>query len=370
MTGSSPDSPLPPDKRHGAGQYEMLWDCKFCGTQKLLGVTHRHCPSCGAAQDPEQRYFPAEEDMVALSDHKYVGADVMCPACGQPNSAANAFCAECGADLSTGQKVATAGERVIGTGRAESDTRRDVVKDKHEAEMARIDAEEKAQPVFLGLTKGQLWAIVGLVIVVAIIGGIIFALTYREESDGEVTAMTWERQIAIEDFQPREQESWDDDMPGDAYAPRCEPKKKDTERVEVGTEEQCRDVDLANGGMERVCEDVPVYEDRDVMDDWCTYTIDRWDVVRTESASGASKDDPAPDWPPVTLAEGDGRFGAEREGAKSESYKVVVRVKGDDQTCGFETQSEWDAFDIGTKVKLELRVGGDADCDTLKIVDD
>ena len=28
--------------------YEMLWDCAFCGTQKLLGLQHRHCPSCGA----------------------------------------------------------------------------------------------------------------------------------------------------------------------------------------------------------------------------------------------------------------------------------------------------------------------------------
>ena len=54
--------------RHGAGTYQMLWDCKFCGTQKLLGVTHRHCPNCGAAQDPERRYFPAEADMVALEN--------------------------------------------------------------------------------------------------------------------------------------------------------------------------------------------------------------------------------------------------------------------------------------------------------------
>ena len=29
--------------------YEMLWDCTQCGTTGLLGTTHRHCPSCGAA---------------------------------------------------------------------------------------------------------------------------------------------------------------------------------------------------------------------------------------------------------------------------------------------------------------------------------
>jgi len=31
--------------------YEMLWDCRYCGTKKLLGKTHRHCLECGGAKD-------------------------------------------------------------------------------------------------------------------------------------------------------------------------------------------------------------------------------------------------------------------------------------------------------------------------------
>ena len=42
--------------------YEMMWDCGFCGSSKLLGKTHRYCPGCGAAQDPSTRYFPPEEE--------------------------------------------------------------------------------------------------------------------------------------------------------------------------------------------------------------------------------------------------------------------------------------------------------------------
>ena len=38
--------------------YEMLWDCPQCGTLGLLGDSHRHCPTCGTAQDPTKRYFP------------------------------------------------------------------------------------------------------------------------------------------------------------------------------------------------------------------------------------------------------------------------------------------------------------------------
>src|SRR5512145_489644 len=117
-------------KKRGAGDYEMLWDCRFCGTKQLLGVTHRHCPNCGAAQDPAWRYFPAEKDMVPIEKMPYVGVDKICLACKQPNSSNSTYCSECGADLATGQVVQTQGSRELGMGIAETDTRRDVVKDK------------------------------------------------------------------------------------------------------------------------------------------------------------------------------------------------------------------------------------------------
>ena len=68
--------------------YEMMWDCEYCGSDKLLGVTHRYCPECGAAQNPDKRYFPPDDQKVAVQDHKYVGADLKCPACEEAMSAA------------------------------------------------------------------------------------------------------------------------------------------------------------------------------------------------------------------------------------------------------------------------------------------
>jgi hypothetical protein len=35
----------------GDPTYEMFWDCGFCGTTRLLGKTHRHCPGCGWSLD-------------------------------------------------------------------------------------------------------------------------------------------------------------------------------------------------------------------------------------------------------------------------------------------------------------------------------
>jgi hypothetical protein len=79
--------------------YEMLWDCAYCGTRKLLGKTHRFCPGCGAPQDPTRRYFPSDEDKVLVENHEYVGADRLCGACGSAMGARAAHCTQCGSPM-------------------------------------------------------------------------------------------------------------------------------------------------------------------------------------------------------------------------------------------------------------------------------
>lgn len=350
--------------RRGAGAYQMLWDCRFCGTEKLLGVTHRHCPNCGAAQDPAWRYFPAEEDMVALADHKYVGADVTCPACGQPNSAANKFCAECGADLATGQVVNTQGERGIGTGVAAADTRRDVVKDQFDAEMKRVGVT-KAAPGFLQTTRGRviLAAILGVLILAC--AGIVYALTYSKAVTGEVEQMTWERVVDLQAYQQVHDEAWDDDVPGDAYALSCHREQHGTKRVEDGSHQECKDVDKGDGSFERQCTTVTDYRDEPVYDDRCSFTVDRWLDGRSVTASGTGEQ-PAPAWPAFTLA--GGTYGKERESDRHETYAVVIKdSEGDEHTCEFGDQSEWTPYDVGAAVDLKVGIGGAADCDSLKL---
>lgn len=363
---ASGDSPAtPPGGRHGAGTYQMLWDCRFCGTQKLLGITHRHCPNCGAAQDPAWRYFPAEEDMVAVEDHQYVGADKICPACQQPNSAASTFCSECGANLATGETVQTQGERAIGTGSAGADTRRDVVKDQFVAEMDRVGAAEASRPVFLGLRKNQLWIAAGIVALVLIVAGIVYAVSYRSSATGEVVRLTWERTVSIEDFQPRAGSGWRDSLPGDAYSLSCTERQRGTRKVPDGSHEECRDVDLGDGAFRRECRTVTDYRDEPVYDTWCSYRVDRWDYARQVASQGEGKS-PPPVWPSYQLAQGIGRYGEERAAGQAESYTVHFRESdGDTHTCTFREQAEWDRYDVGTPVTLKLTITGKPDCDTL-----
>ena len=361
-----------PGERHGAGTYQMLWDCKFCGTQKLLGVTHRHCPNCGAAQDPEQRYFPAEEDMVAVEDHPYVGADKICPACQQPNSAASAYCTECGADLATGVVAPTQGVREVGTGRAETDTRRDVVKDKFDAEMVRVGVTRKPGRRILGLSTG-VWLAVAVVVLLAILcGGAIYALTYRADAEATVGTVTWERTIAIESLQAVSDSAWEDDVPGDAYSISCQRRERGSRQVPDGSHEECADVDQGDGTFRRECRTVQDYREESVYDDWCRFTVNRWVHLRDLEASGAGNDPPV--WPSQVLALGTGTLspgsaglGGEREGARREQYAVVIRLKdGKEQTCRFDSEADWAQYRAGMAVSLKLDIAGNVDCATLK----
>src|SRR5262249_8914882 len=79
------------------GYFEMLWDCDHCETKGLLGKSQRHCPECGAKQNPDKRYFPEEGKAQRVDGHKYEGADRQCSSCNAAISAAAKNCTNCGA---------------------------------------------------------------------------------------------------------------------------------------------------------------------------------------------------------------------------------------------------------------------------------
>lgn len=358
---------LPGERRHGAGTYQMLWNCRFCGTEKLLGLQHRHCPNCGAAQDPAWRYFPSEADMVAVEDHRYVGADRICPACSQPNSAAADFCVACGANLETGQVAPTQGVRELGTGAAETDTRRDVVLDRFQAEMTRVRGEEQARPVFLGLTKTHLILIGVLLAAIACVVAGVYAATYRRAASGTVQAAAWERVIEIQEFRALTDEAWRDQVPAGAYSLSCRERQRDTRRVEAGSHEECSDVDQGDGTFRRECRTVIDYRDEPVYDSYCRYTVNRWVSSRTVSAAGEADESP-PAWPLFQLNAGSGadRLGAEREGERREVYRVVIEANGERHTCEVPDLATWQQYTEGQAVDLKLTITGAVDCASLR----
>lgn len=343
-------------QKRDLGTYQMLWDCPRCDTPKLLGLTHRHCPSCGAPQDPTRRYFPSEEDKVAVEDHRYTGADKVCPNCETPNGAAATFCGNCGSPLDEAKEAARVTERAAQAGQGQS-----------------VDAEKKAaRRAALAATaapkkkSGCGFAVVAGLVVAAIAVFALVATFWTREAALEVTGHTWSRAIAIEAFGPQSDSAWCDAVPSGAYDVSRSEKQRGTNKVEDGQTCATKQVDNGDGTFNEVEECKPKYREEPVYDDWCLYTVDRWAKVREAAAAGNSVND-APRWPEVKLAREGSCVGCERAGGKSETYTVRLKAAdGEAHTCTLP-ESRWKSMAVGSRWKGEVRVmTGGLDCGELK----
>ena len=325
------------------GTYEMLWDCQYCDTKKLLGLTHRFCPNCGASQDPKARYFPSDAEKVAVENHVYHGADAICPSCNTPSSAKAEFCGQCGTPLTEAARAK-------------------LIADPNLAQKIAPKVQKK-----WGLLTPTQWVIGGIVTALALlvicIGAVFFV---RRDAVVIVVGHTWEREIKIEAFSAVQQEDWDESVPSDAYNESCSQEVRSQKQVPDG--ETCRTERVDNGdGTFRdreVCE--TKYRSEPVYDNKCSYTVNRWIYSRSVQAEGNSPAD-QPYWPDFQLRGGSG-LGAEREGGHEEDYVVHLKEVDADKTyeCDFSLD-KWASFGLESRWTMEVgQILGQADCDTLK----
>jgi rubrerythrin/ribosomal protein L40E len=349
---------------HDAGTYQMLWDCQYCGTTKLLGKTHRYCPNCGAAQEPDARYYPADDEKIAVEDHEYVGADVVCPNCDALNSGAAEYCGMCGAPLSEGARARTLEAQTRASGQAfMSSGSRDVEQEEFDAEMERVGVKPKegAKP---GTPKWLLGVI--LLAVVACIG-LIVIFTRTSEASVVLAGHSWEREIAVEQYAPIEDDAWCDSMPSGAYNISRQEEIRDYRQVADGEDCTTRRVDQGDGTFreEEVCE--TRYRDEPVYDTHCYYTVNQWVTERTALSSGDNQGI-LPIWPEANLnCAGTQRVGCEREANRTEHYILHLRnpESGADYTCEVDLDV-WQAAEVDSRWNLEVgAVDGAARCNTL-----
>jgi rubrerythrin len=348
--------------------YEMLWDCQFCGTQGNLGLSHRFCPNCGAPQNPDSRYFPADDAKVAVHDHEFVGTDVTCPACSQLNSAAAEFCGQCGSPLTEGARAKTLGDRTKQKGEMlASSGARDVVKEAFEAEQRRVGNLPDEKPKNDG---GMGRVLIGVAAVaILLIGGLIFAFTRTSETQVVVTDHEWERSIVIERYERFTERDWRDSPPvGDNVSIRvgsCSREQRSTNRVPDGEECSVRQVDQGDGTFREVEECRTIYREEPVYDDMCTWTGFRWERDRTETTAGDLSTTPY--WASITLnCEGQRRDGCEREDERNDVYRVLFADTENDNTydCSFP-QSDWEAMRVDSVWDAEVRLLGGLVCDSI-----
>lgn len=319
--------------------YEMLWNCEVCKTDGLLAKSQRHCPSCGAAQDPAKRYFPEPGQEVEVSGHRFVGADWRCAYCESPNSAAARHCGNCGAGQDGTKPVAT------------------VVDPLAVAEAPPAPAQEASKKGGFGR-----WIVAAVLGVLAVVGTMFFS---TKEATVEVGQRTWQREIRIERMAAVSESAWCDSLPGGAYAVTRSREVRSHKQVAAGQE--CREtrVDKGDGTFVKNQECKPKYREEPVYDERCAFRVNRWQTVRSVRAD--SQNSPVPNWPLVgsLQAVGGSVLGAEREGGRSERYTLNLAADGKTWSCDV-APAVWEKYKPGSRVPIKLRMTGGADCGSLQ----
>lgn len=340
------------------GVYEMLWDCKFCGTEKLLGKTHKFCPSCGAAQDPEWRYFPSDDEKVAVKDHVYVGEDKTCPACNSLMAGNVEFCTRCGAPQTEAARVKKLSSRTRGMDEKFEREDRDA------RQVAEARGLNTKQPVKSGFPRWGYFAIGAAVLVV---GFILFAVFAKRDAVATVESFAWERTISIEEFRAVPSSSLCSAMPFDAYSVNRRYEQVGSRQVPDGEDCSVRQVDQGDGTFrqQRVC--TTRYRSEPVYDYVCSYVVNRWTNSRTARANGDKS--VTITWPNPSLkcgGTGSG-LGCERESGRNEKYTLNFRASADKKYACDVPFAMWDAARIEQAFTFQVgMVFDNPDCGTVK----
>lgn len=351
--------------------YEMLWDCQFCGTKQNLGLTHRFCPNCSSPQNPDSRYYPSDEEKVAVHDHQFVGVDVTCPACNELNSAAAEFCGQCASPLTEGARAKTLDPEWQSAQEAFSSSgSRDVVKEEFDLEMQSLGLQDDPKKKRESKSNIKVFAIIGLVLLLA--AAAFAAFNLKKDVTVIVTDHEWERTISIDEYDEFSTRSWRDSSPsGDSVrmvSGSCRQEQRSTRRVADG--ETCQSVrsDNGDGTFSQRQQCTTDYRDEPVYDDMCTWEGFRWEHDRNETTSGGLSDSPY--WKNVSLnCEDSRRVGCERESGRSEQYTVFYEDTDSDAdyTCDY-TQDVWEDISVESlwSGKARALIPGSLLCETLQ----
>lgn len=342
------------------------WDCQYCGSKGIPG-DQRECTSCGHPRDESVSFYIKDKNYV--SDEKAAtiskNPDWYCSYCNTLNSDDLTNCKGCGASKAESEKNYFQLKAEASVKKNEEPSK---PFKKREAESEEdSDTEEESQKP--KADRKKLFTIVALIVLALVI---IFS---PKKKDVEVSGLSWERNIEIEQYANVDESDWT--LPDDAnlHSKALEIHHYDHvvdhyEEVEVersrevldGYETHTRTVDLGNGYFEEETyetpryrteyytetESRPVYRDDPVYATKYYYDIWRWIPERTVSTSG---NDHNAYWGELNLSDD------EREGTHDEKYTVTFTGKKD-KTYTYEIpEDEWNGYNIGDKYKIKIQTG-------------
>lgn len=371
------------------GTVEAHWSCTSCGRSGIPGRRKR-CPSCGNPKGGDETYeAPSERgNYLTAKELKAMGVDPQqhlsdetCQYCGAKLKPGTQRCPNCGAPLTdvgyTTHVCPSCGresnaEQCPNCG---APTEEKLVAHRHGTPPpTRPKPPEKQSNPLLKNLKFIIPAGVGLLLLCALACLMVF-LMYPRHEVATVEALSWERQIAIQEHQHNRHEGWE--LPPGADVERREERVHHHDQVLQGYEESCgyeetcetisvydhtettcyddgtcdeHDVyrDERECTEEYVCKDEPVYEDVPVYRTWYTYRV--WEWVDLEPAVARGTDPATMHWPDVRLTDD------QRQGERTERCTVTFRSEKGGQYNYTPPCTELERFHIGSPWRIERRI--------------
>jgi hypothetical protein len=351
---------------------EGRWDCQYCGTKGILG-RHTVCTNCAKSRPEGTKFYLVDDAPVVAEGQQLkqaqLGADWICQYCASSNRADRTTCQHCGA------------------AREESNPQQQVQNYKagEAPRSGDMDLEAMARPMtqtavpVSGLSRLLrnkallgIGGVVGLLFLcMCLCAG--FFLFGEKEVDVTAAEIGWQRTIQVEAYRTVVEEDWSVPAGGRTISQQEEIHHYDSvlvgsetrerqvsEQVQTGSRTYvCGSRDLGNGYFEDVeCTDPiyetryrtetyqePIYEQVPVYQTKYSYEIEKWVVDRTEERSGT---DHQAHWPTIRLGDN------EREGQRTEEYRVPFVDEESKQYEMTFTEGEWLAIERGGRYRLKV----------------
>lgn len=400
---------------------EGVWDCKYCGTDKIRGSVYK-CPNCGRQRDNDVTfYIDNPKNYISKEEEEKLNKnpDWLCSFCDALNSDDNDKCYNCGASKADSEmnyfqnkeKQAEAErERLLEREKANAsydrngrertwDTDEEIENEveklnktdtpatynsveeeiaslinedyKDEYKASKKKYKNQISRKFIGITAGILIAIMAIV-------GVVW-LCLPKTQNVTVQSFKWERVLEIEEYKTVQESGWSVPDGGRVYDEKTEIRSynKVLDHYETKTRTYTEQVidhyedyvsghrDLGNGRFEEIISQRPVYRTETKTETYQEPVYRQDPVYDTkyyyEIERWIHKEDlktSGKDQNPI-WKEYEYKE-KEREGSKSEKYTVIVKTKKEKIKEYDLEYDEWITLKQGQKIKLKTYINGKA----------